>query len=47
MKNADKMTNVKALAFVLENVEGLPADVVDKLEKMRDSYEKKLSLIHI
>lgn len=41
MKNTDKMTKVKALAFVLENVEGLPADVTEKLEKMRESYERK------
>lgn len=41
MKNSDKMTNVKALAFVLDNVEGLPDDVTEKLEKMRESYEKK------
>ena len=41
MKNTDKMTTVKSLAFVLENVEGLPANVTEKLEKMRESYEKK------
>lgn len=41
MKNTDKMTNVKALAFVLENVEGLPADVTAKLEAMQASLEKK------
>jgi len=41
MKNSEKMTNVKALAFVLENVDGLPADVTEKLEKMQASLEKK------
>ena len=41
MKNSEKMTNVKALAFVLANVEGLPDDVVAKLEAMQASLEKK------
>lgn len=41
MKNTDKMTNAKALAFVLENVEGLPSDVCEKLEAMKASIEKK------
>ena len=41
MKNSEKMTNVKALAFVLENVEGLPEDVVAKLEAMQTSLKRK------
>lgn len=41
MKNTDKMTNAKALIFVLENVEGLPSEVYEKLEAMRVSLEKK------
>ena len=41
MKNSDKMTNVKALQFILENVEGLPDEVTEKLVKMRETYEKK------
>lgn len=41
MKNTDKMTNVKALTFILDNVDGLPDDVIEKLIKMRESYEKK------
>ena len=41
MKNTDKMTNAKALTFVLENVEGLPSEVCEKLEAMRTSIEKK------
>lgn len=41
MKNTDKMTNVKALTFILDNVDGLPDDVTEKLIKMRESYEKK------
>ena len=41
MKNSDKMTNAKALQFVLTNVEGLPSDVTEKLEKMLEQVEKK------
>ena len=41
MKNSDKMTNAKALQFVLTNVEGLPSDVAEKLEKMLEQVEKK------
>lgn len=41
MKNTDKMTNVKALTFILDNVDGLPDDITEKLIKMRESYEKK------
>ena len=36
-----KMTNVKALAYVLENVSDLPADVREKVESMKASYEKR------
>ena len=41
MKNSDKMTNAKALQFVLTNVEGLPSDVAEKLAKMLEQVEKK------
>jgi hypothetical protein len=41
MKNTDKMTNLKALRFVMDNVEGLPDDVAEKLEAMAQSIEKK------
>lgn len=41
MKNTDKMTNAKALRFVLTNVEGLPTDITEKLEKMLEQVEKK------
>lgn len=41
MKNTDKMTNIKALTFILDNVDGLPDEVTEKLIKMRESYEKK------
>lgn len=36
----EKMTNVKALEFVLANCE-VPTDVAEKLEKMKASFEKK------
>jgi hypothetical protein len=36
----DKMTNVKALVYVLDNYT-LPADVADKIKAMKTSYEKK------
>ena len=38
----DKMTNVKALAFVLANC-NLPTDVAEKVEKMKAQFEKKNS----
>ena len=38
----EKTTNVKALAYVLENYE-LPAEVKAKLEKMKVQFEKKNS----
>ena len=38
----EKMTNVKALAYVLENCE-LTAEVKAKLEKMKVQFEKKNS----
>ena len=38
----EKMTNVKALAYVLANAE-LPADVREKVEKMKAQFEKKNS----
>lgn len=36
----EKMTNVIALSYVLENCE-VPADVQEKLESMKASYEKR------
>lgn len=41
----DKMTNVKALAYVLENCV-LPADVAEKLSKMKEQTEKHNSAPH-
>ena len=41
MKNSEKMTNAKALSFVIENVEGLPSDITEKLVKMLRQVEKK------
>lgn len=38
----EKMTNIKAIAFVIENCE-LPQEVVEKLERMKTSFEKKSS----
>lgn len=38
---SNKMTNRKALAFVLENVSDLPADVREKLESMAASLDNK------
>ena len=38
----EKMTNVKALAYVLANAE-LPADVKAKVENMKAQFEKKNS----
>lgn len=36
----EKMTNVKALAYVLENFD-LPEEVLAKVEKMKEQFEKK------
>ena len=36
----EKMTNLKAVAYVLENCT-LPADVKEKMEKIKASFEKK------
>lgn len=36
----EKMTNVKALAYVLENTT-LPTEVVEKIEKIKASFENK------
>ena len=36
----EKMTNVKALAYVLENTD-LPTEVAEKVAKIKDAYEKK------
>ena len=41
MKNTEKITNAKALHFILDNVDGLPNDVIEKLEKMLEQAEKK------
>lgn len=38
----EKMTNLKAVAYVLENCE-LPTDVREKMEKIQASFEKKSS----
>ena len=40
MTNTEKMTNAKALAFVLENFE-LPADVKEKIQNIYNSTTKK------
>ena len=37
---ADKMTNVKALAYVLENYD-LPDEISEKVKAMKASYEKR------
>lgn len=37
-----KLTNVKAIEFVLANCE-IPTEVAEKLEKMKASFEKKSS----
>lgn len=39
----NKMTNRKALAFVLENMSEMPADVREKLEKMVEALDNKAS----
>ena len=38
----EKITNVKALAYVLENV-NLPKEYAEKIEKMKSQFEKKNS----
>ena len=38
-----KLTNVKAIEFVIANCTDLPVEVVEKLEKMKASFEKKAS----
>jgi hypothetical protein len=38
----EKITNVKALSYVLENAE-LPAEIREKIEKMKVQFEKKHS----
>ena len=43
MKNTEKMTNAKALQFILDNVDGLPSDVREKIENIHASYMKKSS----
>lgn len=45
MKNTDKMTNAKALQFVLDSVDGLPSDVREKIENIHASYMKKSSSV--
>lgn len=37
----DKMTNVKALQYILTNCKTLPEDVLAKIKAMKESYEKK------
>lgn len=41
MANNNKMTNRKALAFVLENMADLPNDVREKLENMAAALDNK------
>lgn len=43
MKNTEKMTNAKALQFILDNVNELPSDVREKIENIHASYMKKSS----
>lgn len=38
----ERMTNVKAIAYVIENCE-VPQEVAEKLAKMKASFEKKSS----
>ena len=38
-----KMTNVKAIEFVLTNCADLPTEIVEKLNAMKASFEKKSS----
>jgi len=38
----ERMTNVKAIAYVIENCE-VPQEVAEKLEKIKASFEKKAS----
>lgn len=38
---AEKMTNAKALTFVLENFDGMPDEVREKVEKMLEQTLKK------
>ena len=40
----EKMTNVKALSYILTNCAGLPEDVKAKVEAMKASFEKKASV---
>lgn len=42
MKNSDKMTNRKALGYVLENCD-LPTEVSEKLTSMLEALDKKSS----
>jgi len=37
----EKMTNVKALQYILNNCKTLPEDVLAKVKAMKESYEKK------
>ena len=39
----EKMTNVKALSYILTNCADLPEDVKAKVEAMKASFEKKAS----
>lgn len=41
MTTTEKMTNKKALAYILETATDIPADVREKLENMLTSLEKK------
>lgn len=39
----ERMTNVKAITYVLENCGELPTEIREKLEKIKTSFEKKSS----
>mgnify|MGYP002515432499 CR=1 FL=1 len=41
MKKTEKMTNAKALAFILNNIDGLPEDVREKIENIHATYTKR------
>lgn len=39
----EKMTNSKALAYILENCKDIPSDVAEKIAKMKEQVDKKSS----
>ena len=42
MEKVEKITNVKALEYVLDNAD-LPAEYAEKIAKIKESFEKKAS----